>query len=283
MDLKIYATGDGFSDTADLKAVIDLLNNYQVTFDTCLRRSCVTKDVFTDAIKLRLSRVNRGSLDIALVTDVAAAVAPIAPQIFGYAWNLYKSAYDLIIITTNFFKDNGRPMTINVTDSPGATVNVTVVGGDQVHTTKDILRAAQKIHKPFNKIAGIIRNGKAESITLGTANDNLQPLEFNTNNQNSFKVQEEAVPDDEPIEFECSIYRFNKKSLNGYLEYFDEDGEAHLTPFFIEEALMDNSIEALRSPRTIVTAYRKMTANALGETRIKKFNILSIANLSSDD
>lgn len=275
MDLSIYAIGPGFSETSDLKSVVDLLGNYELTFNRCLKRACILNNIAPSTVNLRLNPVGSGSLDMSLVTDIAAAVAPLAPQIFGSAWQLYKSAYDLIMIAVNRHKTTGQPMTITITDSPGAIVNV--VNGDQIQTSNDVLSLARFIHPYLNKIAMLVKDRQADSIKLGadlaTENDNLN---FDRTNQDSFKVQEQDAYEDAPVIIGCDIYRFNKKTLNGNLEIQDED-QKYLLPFTVSRDLRDKCLEAIRSSETIITANREITTNALGETKVKKLHIIDIA------
>lgn len=280
MNLRIYATGQGFGETSDFKSVIELIGNYEEAFDRCLKRSCLSNNVSSTTVHLRLSAVYTGSLDVSLITDIASAVAPLAPQIFGYAWQLYKSAYDLVMLATQRFNEKGKPMNINIMDSPGAIVNI--VNGNQVNTTNDVLEIARAIHPYLNKIALLIKNKKADRIELDnqTEDDGLVKINFNGSNQDSFKLPEQDTYDEAPVELECEIYRFNKKSLNGYLEFQDQD-ESQVRPFSISHELLDTCIESIKSPSAKITAYREMSKNALGETKIKKFHIVSISQMEN--
>jgi hypothetical protein len=280
MELSIYAEGSGFRGKSDLKSVIDLLSGYEVAFGYCLQRASISRDVIPRALhpKIRLRTMAPGSLDIRLVTDLAAAITPLAPQIFGQAWQLYKAGYDLIAIATKYFNEKGAPMTITISDSPGATVNV--INGHQVNTSPEVLKTAVHNHKFLDKIAGLIKIGKADRITMGANHpEPFEQLEFNRTNKNSFHLPSIDMLDETPIEFECSIYRFNKKTLKGYLEYYDRE-DAQIIPFETSRPLLDDCLDAFKADRASVSAQKEISTNALGEIKIKKFHLLSINTIT---
>jgi hypothetical protein len=274
MELKIYATGRYFGKSADLGSTVELLDSYERAFTQCLKRACISNRVRADKAYLKIASVVPGSLDVALVTEVAAAISPLAPQIFGYAWDLYKSAFDLIAIATARFNEKGRPMNITISNSPGAAVNV--VNGDQVNTTKDVLDVAAAIHPQLERIAKLIKSGKADRIQMGVSNATNQPLiDFNPENKSRFEMPEADAYEQEPIGIECEIFRFNKKTLLGTLE-IEIDQKTRPVPFSVAPLLRDECIEAFKASRLNVLAHREMTLNALGESKIKKLHIIQI-------
>lgn len=279
MNLKVYVSGQGFGETSNIQSVVDLLNNYDVILNSCLKQSCVYHDARTDAVTVRLGRVAPGSLDVNLVANIAAGFVPIAPQVLLYAWDLSKAVYDLIAFATDYFAQRGRPVTIHTTDSPGTVNIVNIVAGDQVYATPGAVSLAKTLHSHFDKIAGIVKSNKADRITLSSEDQARQFMEFNRQNQHGFRIDYQEEIEDQPITLECSIYRFNRRSLVGYLEYFDEEGKAQTRPFKIrDEDLLESCIEALRAMKTTVSALREMSVNALGETTIKRFHLINISN-----
>ena len=164
---------------------------------------------------------------------------------------------------------------ININDSPGAMVNI--VKSDQIITNQDSYDTASAIHRALDKIAGLIRNFKAEKIILESDFPEPQSrLQFDQGNQDNFLLPVAESFEETPVEFECNIYRFNKKSLNGFLEYFDREEIKNL-PFKANENLLESCLDAFRAPRVKVTAYREMEINALGETKIKKVHLISVS------
>ena len=279
MELRVYAEGISFRKNSDLKPLLDLMNSYEVTYSYCLGKSAVFHDIEASLQpRLKLTSFNHGSIDIRLITEVATAVAPVAPQLFGYAWQLYKSGFDLVSIATRYFKREGKPAMINIENSPGVMINI--INGEQVSVNRDVYDTASGNHKSFNKIASLIKNGLAEIISIGyKENEVVGQIEFNRSNQDDFYLPKTDIFEAEPIEFECTIYRFNKKSLNGTLEFNDQN-ETLIRPFKISRDIINDCIEALKAPSAKVTAYRELEKNALGESKIKKFHIDSISPIS---
>lgn len=273
MELKIHAVGGVFGEASGLRGVVDLLHNYDVAFDQSLKRACVASGVPPASVDVRLKVARPGTLSVELVTEVAAAVAPLAPQIFGFAWQLYKSAYDLIMIVTKRFKETGHPMEIQVIDSPNAVVNMINIGA--VRTTEDVLEVAKSIHPFLDKIAQLIKGKRAENISLESDLEDAEVLEFSRRNQDDFHLPEADILEGDSLELECEIYRFNKRTLNGNLQY-EEDDRTVLKPFTLDPDLLNECLEAIKSPSITATVFREMTTNALGETKIKRFHIVGI-------
>lgn len=165
-------------------------------------------------------------------------------------------------------------MIFNIQDSHGTTVNI--VNGDQVNTTRDVFEATSKIHPFLDKIASLIRRDKAERIVLEAESEERFPeIPFDRSNQNAFKVPSAEIIEDDPIELDCSIYRFNKKSLQGSLEFHDGE-QVQIRPFIISEELLGACMKSFTEPYAKVTALREIEKNAIGETKVKKFHLITI-------
>ena len=89
------------------------------------------------------------------------------------------------------------------------------------------------------------------------------------------KVPSAEIIEDDPIDLECSIYRFNKKSLKGSLEFHDGE-QVQIRPFTIPEELLDDCMESFTENYANVTALREIEKNAIGETKVKKFHLITI-------
>lgn len=274
MEFRIYAQGPDFEENASLPSFIDLLTGYELSINQCIRKASVFYNIDSpiEYPRIKLTTVNPGSTVINFITETLGAVAPLAPDIFGYSWQLYKSAYDLIIVATQYFHRNERPMTINIQDSPGTTLNI--VNGDQVNTTRDVFNVASKIHPFLEKIASLIKGDKAERIVL-EAGTQLPELPFDRSNKNSFKIPSVEIIEEDAIDLECSIYRFNKKSLKGSLEFYDGE-QMQIRPFTIPAELLDACMESFTENYANVTALREIEKNAIGETKVKKFHLITI-------
>lgn len=283
MLLHVHATGSHFEDDSDLQSTLEMLFAYKEAFGWCVEKSSAVNGItaVSERPRLKVRAIRAGSLDIDLALQSVIATAGAVPQIFGYAWELYGAASQLIEIVTGFFNNTGRPMTIHIQESPGATVNV--VNGDQVNVTNDALHAAQSTHPAFDKIAKLVKDGRADRIrTSFTDSHDIRPVEIHHNNANRFKVGTEMVTDDDSSEVLCDIFRFNKKTLVGQLEFFP-DGEPRTCSFKANEHIVDDCITALRQTRTRISARKQFETNALGETKIKKFFIDDILPFVSEE
>ncbi len=172
-------------------------------------------------------------------------------------------------------------MTININNSPGTVVNV--VNGDQVTTSRDVFDAAVSIHPFLDKIAKLVKTRKADRVVMRANRPDLQQqVQFDRTNQDSFQLPSANIIEEDPVEFECNIYRFNKKSLKGVLEFYDED-EVQIRPFMTGRDLLDDCMEAFKAPRANFIAHKEVTTNALGETKIKKFHLVAITPTGESD
>lgn len=279
MDLKIHAVGGVFDRASELRSVVDLLQNYELIMDKSLNTACITSGVSPGEVDIKMNIARPGTLNVDLIMEVTAAVAPLAPQIFNHAWLYLKAACDLVTIASKHFKESGRPVTIHIDNSPNASVNVNIVGGNQVHTTGSVLDVARSIHPFLDKIAQLIKRNKAETVTLETGMKDYSVIEFNRRNQNDFYIPEADISEDIPIELECEFYRINKKNMNGYLQY-DEDEKQIVKPFVLDPELINTALDAFKDTRVKVLAYREIATNALGESKIKRFYIIDITRFT---
>lgn len=283
MKLRIHVEGLGFDKGADLESTLDLLSGHAIGFKQCLKLASKRHKIKSlQYPQQRLISVQSGSLDVSLFTDIASAVAPVAPQLFGYGWQLYKSAYDLIGIVSRYFKAKEKPMNITISNSPGATVNI--VNGDQVQVNKDVLETAKTIHPALDRIASLISKRRAKKITIDAdIQDNAPQISFTKNNQEDFKLPYMDTTDPDPVQFQCSIYRFNKRTCKGWLEHEEDDQVVIKFPFSAEPRMLGDCLNGFSRTSVWVTAYRKMEVNALGETKIKEYHLVDISYLEDDD
>lgn len=229
--------------------------------------------------RLKLRSARPGSLDVRLIIDAAAAIAPIAPSIFGESWKLFKAGYDLVKLAVEHFNQNGYPVSISITDSPNALV--VQVGGDVV-VSNDILEVARRNHKWLDRIAGFVRRQKANVVSLESdcdPDDQPSRMLFDRSNKDSFNVGSIETIEPIPVEFECNIFRLNVRSLSGLLEYLGGEAVPETYSFEILDDLVEDCIDALRRPRVKATASREVYMNALGEKKIKRFRLLSIETI----
>ena len=276
MKVRIYAKGPGFRESADLKSVINIMDGYGAGFDFCLKKSFIAHKITTEIPVPVVAFIGAqpGSLDIQLVTQIVAAIAPLAPQIFGNAWTLYKSAYDLVGLAVNFFRREQRSINITVADSPDA--SVLVLSDNQVSVTKDVYEAALKFHKDLNKIASIVKSGVADQIIIEPDKPELPlPVRFYAQNKNDFDVPSSSELEKVSIDFECTIIRFHKKTMNGSLEIIKDELRENFS-FTIEPHLYEDCIKAFSVDLVKVTALREYETNALGESKIKSFHLTTI-------
>jgi hypothetical protein len=223
---------------------------------------------------IRLRTLQPGSALIKVATEMATAVAPLAPQIFNHTWLLYKSAYDLIGVATKYFKKADEPMKIEIKDSPGAMINV--INGDQCLTTPDVFLAASSIQKGFSQYADLVEKGKADNINIKAIDrPDYGQLEFNKQNYKDYKGRTKKYTDENLVSLACNIIRFNKKTMKGILEIYTGDTSIS-KPFIAKSGATDDYIDAFKAPLVTITAERELEVNALGETTVLSYHAVNV-------
>lgn len=271
MDIRVRAEGRSFARGSDIDSTIDLLKGYGDVFKSCLDRSAIEAGA-RQLPFIRISVINPGSIDIRLVTEIAAAVSPLWPQIFDKAWDIYKAVFDLISIANRHMKKEGRPMNIHIQDSPGAVVNI--VNGDQVETSRDVFDLAVKHHGMFARLAALVQKGKADEVLIEADVDQpRRSVIFDSSNKNDFELPSTETKDETPVTLDCGIYRFNKHNQRGYVEYLEKN-EPQKRPFTLRDGLFDECIKAFAHETVKISALRTMEVNALGESKIKELHII---------
>jgi hypothetical protein len=268
----LNATGPAFVSGGGLDATVDLLQGYGQAFIWCLERAArAPKDI---APRLKISKIEPGSISVHLLTEVGAALAPLWPQLFRQGWDLYKAGYDIIQILSRHMREKGEPMSISVIDSPGTMI--AIVNGSHARISRDVYENAVTHKGLFARLAGLVKDGRADSVKVDALIENPpQTIEYNHLNAADFDVPTVKVAEDDPVEFACSITRFNKRTLKGALEYTGFDGET-VAPFTIGPELYWQCVAAFSSDTLKVRATRTMEVNALGETRIREFRLTAI-------
>jgi hypothetical protein len=88
-----------------------------------------------------------------------------------------------------------------------------------------------------------------------------------------------TITDYGPVEFECKVYLFDVKTLNGRLECFD--GENSVTiPFITGVNLVEACIDAMKAETVHVIAIINTDENITGKIMIKKIRLLDIKTMS---
>jgi hypothetical protein len=224
---------------------------------------------------IQIKSVSPGSVDISIFTEVAAAVAPLAPKIFDQAWLLYKSAYDLIGIMTRYYKENGVPMGVNVQDSKvdGPLVNVTD-NGNAVVVNGNIILAASNIYKKLSGYHDMVDSGLIDELSI--SNKSGSRLLFNRQNHQDYQALSDGFIEKELVVLKCSIVRFNKRSLAGTLD-IHAGGTSMVKPFVALPEILEDCIDAFKASTVYVSAKKEVEVNALGETSVIRYHVESIS------
>ncbi len=278
MDIQIYANGGNFQrKSSDLKSAIQLLECYENTYSQCLKLSSAKHGLVPVQVKssIRLTEITQGSLLVKIVTETGAAIAPLAPELFNYTWLLYKAGYDLIGIVTKYFRRNQEPMQVNIQDSE-INAPVIVVSGDgrACNVTGDVFLAASAMHKTLPKYAEFIENRNAEDIKISSPGQ--QSLVFDSENYQNYKRYSKKAKESEPVEIQCNITRFNKKTLNGVLEIYEEE-EIFIKPFSVSPDIVDDCLDAFKADLVTISAIREVEINALNETSVIRYHAIDIS------
>lgn len=277
MDIQIHVEGKSFKKaSSDLKSAIAVLECYESTYSQCLKMAAEKNNLVPSQIKssVRLTEVATGSLFVKMVTDVGAAIAPLAPGLFNHAWLLYKSGYDLIGIVTKYFRINQEPMQVNIQDSTIGGPVIVVSGGGQVcNVDGDVFLAASAMHKGFRKYADLVESKDADDIRISAPG--YEDLVFDKQNFRDFKGYTKKHKEDQTVEIECNITRFNKKTLKGFLEIYEGD-EVFTKPFSATPGLVDICLDAFKANLITIIANREVETNALNETSVIRYHAVDI-------
>lgn len=277
MEIQIYAAGKSFKKSSnEIKSLISVLNNYESSYNYCLKLAAEKYKIVPAQLQatIRLRTLQPGSALINVATEIANAVAPLAPQIFNHTWLLYKSAYDLIGIATRYFKKAEEPMKIEIKDSPGAMVNI--INGDQCLTSPDVFLAASSIQKGFSQYADLVEKGKADNINIKAIDHtDYGQLEFNKQNYKDYKGYTQKHTDTNLVDLECNIIRFNKRTMKGLLEIYTGDTSIS-KPFIAKAGTPENYLDAFKAPLVTITAEKELEVNALGETTVILYHAVEV-------
>lgn len=277
VEIRLKAVGPAFVSGGALDATVDLLQGYGVVFAWCLQRA--GRGPGGEVARLKITRIEPGSIDVQMATEIGAALAPLWPQLFGQAWNLYKAGYDLIQVAVRYMNQERRPMHIHIENSPGATVNI--VGRDHVQVSRDVYETAAKHSKWYAKLAQLVSERKADNVSIEAEAEaeEVEPppaIVYNRENAHNFDMPRIRQVEEAPVDLACAISRFNKRTNKGAVEYTDDDGNLVARPFTIEPELHERCVKAFGLDSVTVSATRSMDVNALGETRITHFHLVGI-------
>lgn len=293
-EMDLLVKGKSFTeDISTLSLAIEILKGYEESYNVCVQfgaKHFSTDDEEIISPKIGLVSSKTGSLEVKtaldLTVELGTAIAPLLPPMVAYSIELYKKSSDLVAIATNFFnKTGGQPLTVNITDSPGALVLVNA-GNGKINVSPDVYNAAVKMHKPLNRMAEQIDARAADSIEISTPATNTQErqvaLRIDETNKSFFNLPSKKVVSDQVVTLRCGIYRFNKKTGVGGLDVLEEGSRKSIN-FEVVEVDYEKFIEALSAVYSKISATREMYVNALGEELIKKLHIHAIENFWDDD
>ena len=278
--IRIHISGKAFQGgRSNLSSVIKILSGYEQSFQYCINLASYRlpqKGEPPVNATLALQSTQPGTLTAETILDSLPALAPMLPQIVGYSWDIYQKAQELIKVASMFFNRHERPVPMQQNEnSPGA-VNLNIENNGIITITPDVFSAATVIHKELGAIAKEVGNRHADRVTIESKSD-PELIDINRDNHKLFDLPQRHFIDEESIEIECGIYSFNKHSLNGRLEFM-EDETARVIPFKVEDGSAFDYASGLTADRSTVTATREMKINALGEKTITRFHLLDIKN-----
>lgn len=267
---------------ASLKSSANILLNFDSGLRKCLKRASMVmakpETILPPIPPIRLRSATKGSLDFSTVIDLAGYAATaysVAPaQVVKYGIDLFKNAGNLIAMADELFSQKGTTMPIHVENSPGAVILVAANGG-QIQTDQNTLFTARQIHKELNKIANEVAAGQADIVKIGREQD-ITPLLVDHKNKGFFKVPSIEKTDDNPIKLKCDIYSLDKHKRKGWLQLLEVEDPRPIPFELIGEGEVVDFIEGMKSEYSLVEAYREMSVNTLGETKLKKLLVTSI-------
>ncbi len=163
-------------------------------------------------------------------------------------------------------------MSITITNSPGASVNF--VNGNQCLTNNDVFSAASVMQKACSGYADMVTNNKADNILFSTPGQ--ESFVFDSEKYQNYKRYSKKAKESEPVEIQCNITRFNKKTLNGVIEIYEEE-EIFIKPFSVSPDIVDDCLEAFKADLVTISAIREVEINALNETSVIRYHAMDIS------
>lgn len=272
---KIVTDGKSYSNGIPLDSAVLILENFGEIYASSLTEACIyLKIAQSDVPEIKLDSVRKGSGIYDLILNGTALVLPALPQVYTTAWTYFKDTYMFIQTVNDFFRRNERPMNIQVDNSPNASV-VYISGGDVIVVPQPVFNVAKASLKSFSEIAKAVQadtNAHATTYYSDAYNDKKS---INNENAADFISKDFAFVDEESIELEANIYKLNKKTLKGMLEFSDGELTRNVA-FTADKDMAVLAAIALTAERCHITALPERQANILGESKITRFHINGI-------
>ncbi|NCC91725.1 MAG: hypothetical protein EOM10_00350 [Opitutae bacterium] len=271
---KIVTDGKSYSDGIPLDSAVLILENFGKIYASSLTEACLSLKISpSDTPNIKLESAQKGSGIYDLILNGTAIVLPMLPQVYATAWTCLKNAYVFIQTLNDFKKKNGTPMTIHIDNSPGATVYVS--GRDTIVVPQPAFNVAKASLKAFSEIAKAVQADTNAHATTYYSQFYDDRKSITNENADDFISKDFSTVDEKPVELEANIYKLNKKTLNGTLEFSDGE-QTRAVAFTADKDMSVLAAIALASERCNITATPERHSNILGESRIVRFHITDI-------
>lgn len=272
---KIITDGQSYANGIPLSAAVLVLENFGKVYDSSLTEACRSMNIAVpDTPRIKVQSVREGSGNFDLALHAAAVVVPILPQVYQTAWEYFKNAHTLIQTLNEHKRNSGASMNIHIQESPGAAIIIS--GRDSIAVTRSLLDVAKAALPSFAAIAKAIRADRNAHATTYYSQDYGAQKRITNENAEDFISEEFTTIDETEIEIEANIYKLNKKTLNGSLEFHDGD-QIRTAPFVADKEVSVLAALALSSERCNITAKPERRVNILGESRIVRFHVSGIS------
>jgi|GEM_PF-3569309 len=274
---EIRTDGISYREGIPLGSAIAVLKNYGDIYDACLTESCVFNSISSaDKPIINVDSVQRGSGEFTLSVCAVSAITPFLPLVYQTSWDYFQKIYSLIETLNKYKRQYGKAMQLTITDSPGAVVVFS--GRDTVTISEGLFRAAKIALGPFGNIAKYIKDDKDAYAKTYYAQKPEEQKSIQSDNADDFISPDFTTRDDDPIELEVSIYKLNKKTLVGTLEYKEEDSVRNI-PFVADQNIAVEAIMAMSANFCTIKAIPERRSNILGESKVIRLHIQAITNI----
>lgn len=274
---EIRTDGISYREGIPVESAITMLKNYGEIYDACLTEACIFNSLSSrDKPEIKVDSVQRGSGEFTLSVCAVSAITPFLPLVYQTSWDYFQKIYSLIQALNKYKQQHGKAMQLTITNSPGAVVVFS--GRDTVTISEGLLRAAKTALIPFSNIAKYIKDDKDAYSKTYYAQKPEEQKSIQNDNADDFISSDFTIRDDEPIELEASIYKLNKKTLVGTLEYKDEDSVRNI-PFVADQSVAVEAIMAMSANFCTIKAIPERRSNILGESKVIRLHIQNITNI----
>lgn len=275
-DFKFKMEGAAFNEGIPLPVALSSLQEVQSIFDKTylvLNGSHKLTKKDRDSFYLKTFNIKHGSLesDLQIVYEVAQyslpAIAAYAPR---DVWELTLQGWDFLKFIYGLAAKGDSP---KYQANDNATINV--FHGENVRVyNAPVIKVGELSVKHWRTLNHKLKDGYIDNYSMGSSI--VPEIELSSEFKNIFDVPTHI--DKTPVEINCDIFDFNKRSNAGRLTVTHgaeiPEGDYSFTVVGDQDRI--EYISSMAKPEITAVALKEMSIDPLGETKIKKLHIIEV-------